>query len=125
MKQTLPVVALGLGIPLVLLSLLWSTIFPASNSWTEEKSQRMTEVSQKARQLMYKVVQAEKYNDIKSGENAAEINEQYRAAKKELEQLQGEFENQRDKPSTIASYLRWVGIALVVVGAGANFVSRG
>ncbi len=124
MKQSLPVIALGIGIPLVLLSILWSSIFPASNSWTEEKSKRMTELALQTQQLMYKVVKAEN-NDLKSGENPAEINEKYRASKKELEQLQNDFETQRDKPSTIASYLRWAGIALVIVGAGANFVERG
>lgn len=125
MKDSIPVVAMALGIPLVILSLVWPLIFPATNSWTEEKAVKMADLGKELKFVAAKIYDAETQPSIVGQENLPELKSEQREKTKELEALRKEFENQRDKPQTIATYLRWVGIVLVILGGAASFVSRG
>jgi hypothetical protein len=116
MKQSLPLILVALGVALVALGLLWKTLFPPTRSWTEEKSARMGELTKEVHALLFQVEAAKQRPSMTSGRNPAEVQEEYDSKKAELAALRAEFENQRDKPQTIASVLRWTGIALVLVG---------
>lgn len=125
MKDTVSVILVGIGIPLLLLSFLWSTFFPPGSSWTDEKATRMSELTRESHKLLYASTAAEKSRSMKSEESAAELKTRYKEATEELKALREEFENQRDAPQTVATYLRWTGIGLVLIGGAANFVSKG
>ena len=125
MKDTISVILVGIGIPLLLLSFLWSTFFPASSNWTDEKAVRMKELGREAHKLMFASEAAAANNDMKSGESAAELKARYKETQKELKAMREEFESQRDSPQTVATFLRWTGIGLVLVGGAASFVSKG
>ena len=107
---------LALGVALVALGLLWKTLFPPTRSWTEEKSARMGQLTKEVHALLFQVEAAKQLPSMTSGRNPAEVQEEYDSKKAELAALRGEFENQRDKPQTIAGVLRWTGIALVLIG---------
>ena len=125
MKSSLPLVAVLLGLLLLILSPLWGLIFPATNTWTEEKARRMTELGNEAHALLFQAIRAESRPNMKGGKNPAELRAKYNETKAELDALKAEFEGKRDRPKTIATYLRWSGIALVLIGGGAVMAARG
>ncbi|BBO32779.1 hypothetical protein PLANPX_2391 [Lacipirellula parvula] len=105
-------------------SLLWGTIFPAERSWTEEKSQRMTELGTQAHQLGGARDSARRRPNM-HGRSVSEIDSEYQKVTAELEQLRVEFEEQRDAPKRVSGVLRWLGIAIIVIGVVGNYASRG
>lgn len=124
MTSKLSLGTLLLGIVLLVGSALWGVLFPASNSWTEEKALRMRELSGKAHLLSFKAAAAKANPSMHSGPGADAVVE-YRAAQQELAGLRNEFENRRDAPTTASSFLRWSGIALVLLGGLAVMATRG
>jgi len=115
MKETAPVIAVGLGILLLAISALWGVLFPASQNWTNEKAQRMSELTGKVHGLLFKA-EAERQNPAQASGAPGEAQQAYKAAKEELDKLKSEFESQRDRPQKIAQFMRWTGIGLVLVG---------
>ena len=124
MKSTLPVAAVALGIALVAASALWGVLFPASNTWTEEKAARMRELSGKAHRLSFEAAAAKERPSMTAGRGAAEAQAAYDAARAELKILRDEFEGARDKPKTMGRYLSWVGAAMVLAGGLAAMSGR-
>jgi hypothetical protein len=124
MNKALPVVALVLGIALLVLSVAWSTLFPPTRTWTEEKSQRLAELGSETNRLKFAVVEARNRRSMHAGENPAEAQVAYDEARAEYDQLQIEFESARDTPKTAATALRWSGIGLVVLAAGFLVVGK-
>jgi hypothetical protein len=125
MKSAIPVGLVGVGVLLLVLSALWGVIFPASNSWTDEKSTQMAELTKEVHTLLFQSTAARERPNMMGGRNPAEIIEEYETKKAQLESLRAEFESQRDRPLTIANYLRWIGIAMVVIGGAAVMTQRG
>ncbi len=125
MKSALPLVAVVVGLLLLIGSGLWGFLFPASLSWTEEKSQRMSELGDKAFGLLGEVNAARNRRSLHTGRDPGETLAAYKQATAELEQLRAEFENTRDSPKTAAFFLRWSGIACIVVGAVVVWSNRG
>lgn len=125
MKSTLSTLAVALGAVLLAVSFLWGVFFPAKASWTEEKGERMAELTQQAHNMMFEVKAAEEKPSMHSGKNPAEVKAEYEKVKAELDTLRAEFEGKRDSPKTAATFLRWSGIAFVVAGAIVVFASRG
>lgn len=123
MKTALPLTALLLGIALVVLSLAWAVIFPPTRTWTNEKSRRLAELGSETNRLKFAIVQARHQPSMHSGENPAELQAQYDQVREEYDQLHAEFESARDTPQTVATVLRWSGMALVAVAAGLVFVT--
>jgi hypothetical protein len=114
--KTLSVIAVGLGIVLFLASLAWAFLFPATRSWTEEKSQHMSDLVDKAHILGGQLEGAKRRPNMHSGRSAAEIEAEYNQTKTELAELKQEFEGKRDAPKKAASYLCWSGVAFIVAG---------
>jgi hypothetical protein len=104
---------------------VWGVLFPASRSWTVEKNARMSELSEKGHILGGQLDVAKRRPNMHGGRSAAELEAEYKQVTEELTQLREEFESKRDTPKTMASYLRWSGIAFVVAGAIIVFANRG
>jgi hypothetical protein len=119
------VIAVCLGVLFLLISLVWGVLFPASRSWTVEKNARMSELSEKGHILGGQLDAAKRRPNMHGGRSAAELEAEYKQVTDELTQLREEFESKRDTPKTMASYLRWSGIAFVVAGAIIVFANRG
>jgi hypothetical protein len=106
--------ALGLGFALLVFSGLWSTIFPPTQSWTLEKSKRMSDVKARINDvgaMLYKATQRRH-----AGPDPGPIQAEYDALSKEFAQLKSEFESATERPQTTSKLLKWTGISLAVIG---------
>jgi hypothetical protein len=124
MRSFLPTAAVGLGVVLLLTSLVWGLVFPASRGWTEEKSLRMRQLSEKAHVLGGQLQAAMARPNMHGGRSAAELDEEYKQVVAELKQLGDEAEGKIEAPKTAAKILRWSGIAFVAGGALIVFATR-
>lgn len=116
MKGAISLGAVGLGVLCVALSLVWGFIFPATNQWTPEKAAALSELSDDVHKLMFQASAAEKNPRAYKG-NPAEVQAEYREKKAKLAEMQQELDSIKDSPQSSATFLRWTGIGLVVVGA--------
>lgn len=116
MKAMLPAGAVVLGVLLLMASLIWGLVFPASSGWTDEKSVQLRELRNRAHLLGGQVADAEGSPSMHKGANAAELKAEYEQVKVELKQLGNELEGKINSPKTAASILRYAGIAFVVAG---------
>src|SRR5882672_7889719 len=105
----------------MLTSVVWSMLFPAANSWTEEKVQRMTDLGIKAHELGDELDGVHRHPKARGGRTAYAIDAEYKQAVAELDQLRAEFESKRDAPKQATTFLRWSGAAFVVAGAFVTF----
>ena len=115
MKTAAPV-AIGLGILLLALSILWPILFPPTRTWTDEKSRRLKELSGKVQYAMGKLELAQSRPNMTGGENPAELKKKADEMMSELKVLQDEFSSAKDSPETISTILKWSGIGVMIVG---------
>jgi hypothetical protein len=115
MKAIAPPV-IGFGFCLLLASVLWPLLFPATRSWTDEKSRRLKELSSKAQMAMAKVEWAERKPNMTGGENPAVLKEQAAEMMAELSALQTEFTSAVDGPQTMSAILKWSGVGAMALG---------
>ncbi|QDT71253.1 hypothetical protein [Lacipirellula limnantheis] len=125
MKSALPTVAVVLGVLLLVVSLVWGLIFPASAGWTEEKSVRLGELKTRAHVLVGQVAAAQAKPSMHGGSNAAELEAEFQQVKTELTQLSDELDGRIESPKTTAAILRYAGIAFVVAGGLVVYAGRG
>ncbi len=113
MTSKLLIVAAALGLVLVVMSLLWGVFFPPEDTWTVDKSHRMSELTERAHLLHIKVKKAErKPLTADSGRDA----EEYRAVTTEFATLKSELESAKSRPETVTLGLRWGGLLLTAIG---------
>ena len=123
MKSLLPLILVASGIVLLCMSFLWPLLFPASQAWTEEKSERMTELQNDAHQLLFLAERA-KTRPTAGGPSPSEARAKFKEAEAELEALRLEFEGIRDSPNTVGTYFRWAGTATTLLGGLAVLAGR-
>jgi hypothetical protein len=114
MKSAVVSGMIGFGIVLFLLSALWSTIFPATATWTNEKANRFGEVKARLHNLSF-IVNVPKPN-LQKGQDLGQLKAEYEQLKKENEQLDVEFTSAADTPKTVSRFLKWTGLSLAGVG---------
>jgi hypothetical protein len=106
--------ALGLGFALLILSGLWTTLFPGTSSWTPEKSARSAEIKARLSNIGPLVMNPPR--SMHAGQDAGTLKAEFDALKEEDAQLNAEFESARDTPRTASKILKWSGISLAVLG---------
>jgi hypothetical protein len=124
MKSILPGAAVVVGFVLLVASALWSVVFPASRGWTDDKGQRMADLSARAHSLGFELTAAES-NTHRRGRSASEVKAEYDSVKAELNLLREELEGKKAAPNNASLVLRWTGGVLIVVGAIAVMATRG
>ncbi len=114
----LPIVfgMIGVGLLLLVLSGLWVTLFPGNASWNKEKAERWGEVKNRLHNLAFVVNAPPGRTNMHSGPELGKAKEEYQQLQKENEQLKAEFGSAYDSPRTAATYMKWGGISLAVVG---------
>jgi hypothetical protein len=122
MKMPVAVGALGLGFGLLALSLLWTTLFPATASWTPEKASRMSEISNQLNDLSAKLYAAQKRT--LGGPDAGAMRAEYDRLMAEHGQLKVDFKTVSERPTTIARLLKWAGLSLATVGVIGWFAAK-
>jgi hypothetical protein len=125
MKALFSTGAVVLGVVLVLASLVWGLVFPASSGWTDEKSAQLRELRNRAHILGGQVAAADSKPSMHKGANPAELKAEYEQVKAELQQLGEELDGKIDAPKTAATILRYAGIAFVVAGGLVVYTSKG
>ena len=114
MKLAVVFGSIGLGFLLLVLGSLWTNLFRAESSWTEEKALRSTEVQTRLSNLG-PLVKSTKPR-MHAGPDPGTLKAEFDALQKENEQLNAEFESAVDRPNTLAKILKWSGITLAIVG---------
>jgi len=108
--------AIGLGLVLLLLSVLWPVLFPATRTWTDEKSRRLKELSGKTQYAVGKLEYAKSKPNMLGGESPAVLQQKADELMQELEGLQNEFASAKDSPQTISTVLKWSGVGTMALG---------
>lgn len=124
MKSLIPGIAVAVGLTLLVGSVLWSVLFPASRGWTTEKGARMTELSAKAHSLGFELVAAEQQTH-RRGRSYSEVKAEADQTSAELKVLRDELNGKVAAPNRASSILRWSGCAFVIVGAFVMMATRG
>jgi hypothetical protein len=114
MKLGIALGAVAIGFLLLIMSGLWSTMFPPENRWTPEKSKRSTEVKERLHNLSF-IVNAPRPK-LHSGQDIGPLKLEYEELKKEVEQLNADFNSATQTPNTVSRYLKWSGISLAAIG---------
>jgi hypothetical protein len=124
MKSALPVAAVALGCLLLAVSFLWSIVFPASASWTPEKSEQLTALGNRATEIQLQLGKAQTRPSMHSGKNPAELKSELDKVEAEYKALYNEFAGATKAPESSSRFLRWAGIAFVVAGGVVVYATR-
>jgi hypothetical protein len=115
MKAKIVFGTIGVGIVMLLLSGIWTTLFPATSTWTDEKAQRQAEIHRRLHNLAF-VVGSSQPPSMHSGKDTGQAKKEYDGLKKEADDLANEFSTAHDRPQTTAKVLKWTGISLTIIG---------
>lgn len=124
MNSVLSMGSVVLGTLLLLASAAWVHLFPPSRTWTEEKSQQLSNLGGEGNRLGFAIVNAKNNPSMHAGENPAELQQQYDKVREEYDVLHQEFLNASQRPKSMSSVFRWSGIVLIMVGAVMTYVGR-
>jgi hypothetical protein len=114
MKSTVVLGVMVLGFALLVVSSLWSHLFPPTSSWTQQKAARMSEVKAQINNLGAQLYLAE--SRTYGGQDPGELKAEYNALQEEFEQLKADFESATETPQTVSTVLKWTGISLAALG---------
>jgi len=121
MKPAIIFGAIGLGFVLLVLSSVWSTLFPARATWSEDKATRWRDVKSEIYNLGFVI---NRKNSMHGGQDRGAAMAKYHELKMENEQLTSDFESAANRPNIIARALKWSGIVLAAVGIVGWFAVR-
>jgi len=124
MKSALPIAAVVLGCVLLAMSLLWGLLFPASASWTPEKSEQLTALGNRATEIQLQLDKAQTRPSMHSGLNPAELKSELEKVSAEYKVLYDEFSGITKAPKSSSRFLKWAGIAFVVAGGLVVYTTR-
>jgi hypothetical protein len=110
MKSVVAISVLGLGVLLLVLGGLWTTLFSGSSSWTEEKTARGGQVKARMNEVEHLL--------LRQPSNKATLKAEMDALTKENDELNAEFTSANESPKAMSKYMKWTGIALALVGIG-------
>ena len=116
MKSAVAFGVIGLGLLLLILSGLWTSLFPGTSNWTPEKAARWAVVKDRLHNLSFIVHAPAGRVSMHSGPDLGKAKVEYDSVKKEADQLRAEFDSAYDAPRTTSKILKWSGISLAVVG---------
>lgn len=116
MKSIIAFGLLGLGCLLLVLSGVWTTLFPGTAAWTPEKSEKWGKIQTRIHNLAPLVNNPGGSVSMHSGPDLGAAKQEYDQLKKESEVYKAEFDTAHDSPLNAAKILKWSGISLAVVG---------
>jgi hypothetical protein len=116
MKHAIGLGMIGLGLLLLVLSGLWTTLFPGTSSWTPAKGERWSEVKDRLHNLSFVVNAPPGRVSMHRGPDLGEAKQEYDQLRQENDHLRAEFESAYHGPRTAAKVLKWSGISLAVLG---------
>ena len=124
MKTTLVLVTLGIGAALLVLGLMWVTLFPGTATWTPDKAAQWAKTKDQLHNLSVLVNAPPEADPPPRGANLAEARAEYDRVKAAATKLQAEFESAYQTPRTTAAVLKWSGLGLLGLGVVGWLVVR-
>lgn len=115
MKSIAPL-AIGIGILLMALGVLWPVLFPATRTWTDEKSRRLKEISGKAQYAKGMIELAQRKPSMTGGESPAVLKGKLEEMTKEVNELRAEYSSAQDNPQVIGKVFKWSGVSVMALG---------
>lgn len=103
------------GLLLLVLSTFWVSIYPSS--WTPEKAKHLATATDRLHNLSFTVSAPPGSEPPRRHASREEAKKEYDRVKETAIKLQAEFESAYQAPRTMASIMKWSGIALLAVGA--------
>jgi hypothetical protein len=107
---------LCLGLLLLILSGVWTSVFNGTSTWTPAKAKRTAELRTRLHTLALVVDNQENVPSMHSGPELGKAKEEYEQLKKERADLSAEFQSASDQPKTAANVMRWSGLVLAACG---------
>jgi hypothetical protein len=114
--------AIGVGFLLLVASSVWTSLFPATSSWTPEKAERSAQVKDRLSNLG-PIVNSPRIS-MHSGADRGALQAEFEQLVKENEQLNADFQSAYDRPNTTSRILKWSGIGLAAIGIVGWFAVR-
>jgi hypothetical protein len=110
--------AAGLGVFLIVLSLVWTLIFPVTQQWTPERAEEYREVGLRLHNLSIQVGSAGRNPATRDQELAQleSLRKEKQEAQRRWEELQEELAAAKQRGQGVKSALRWTGAAMAVLG---------
>lgn len=116
MKSAIVFGTLGVGLLMLVLSFVWVSMFSRPASFSKEKADRWGEVKQRLHNLAFVVNAPPGTVKMHGGPDLGQAKAEYDQLKLEDEQLANEFSGAYDSPRTFATFLKWAGLSMTVVG---------
>lgn len=116
MKSAIVFAMIGLGLLMVALSGVWTSLFPGSSAWTDEKAKHWSEVKDRLNALSPIVNAVPGRQKMHGGPDPIQAKAEFEKLKAENEQLAADFTGTYNAPRTTSAVLKWGGISLAVVG---------
>lgn len=116
MKSAIVFGMIGVGLLMVALSGVWTSLFGSSSAWTDEKAKHWTSVKERMSALSLVANAPPGQRKMHGGSDPIQAKEEFEKLKAENEQLAAEFTGTYNAPRTASKFLKWGGISLAVVG---------
>jgi len=114
--KTASFTAVSLGIALLVLGALWTTLFSGTAAWTDDKADRWTEIKARLHNLAPRINTPTGSVSMHSGDDYGQLKQEYDKLKIEHDEIQVQFESAAVRPHKIAKFCKWSGISLAVLG---------
>jgi hypothetical protein len=125
MKSAVVFGMIGVGVLLLFMSGVWSSLKPGTSSWTNEKDQQLSQASDKMHLLTAKIASAESHPSMHGGPDLPKAKAELAVLVEENKTLMNEFKGIQARPHTMSKFMKWSGISLTLVGlAGWYAVSQ-
>src|ERR1700741_1706109 len=103
MKSTIVFGTMGAGFALLALSFMWTTFFPPTQRWTEEKALRMSAVKERLSNLGPVLNSPARMH---AGQDLGQLKAESIELEKEFQSLKADFESATEKPKTVAGIFK-------------------
>lgn len=124
MKQAGPVALIITGAFVLVASIAWPTVFPASTYWSESDEAELEEMQSRVHNLSYLAAQAEEQPSRRKPRISGEEFAEYRDLREKTQQRLTDRDYAISRPGFIGSILRWSGIAALMIGVSIYYVVR-
>lgn len=115
----LPLVVVGIGIFLVVLSFVWPSIMGTKVVWSEDQARELSEASAEMHRLLHEHDHGTADGNPEEGEPDVLL-----AAKERYERSEAGLQRARSLQQGPAAVFKWTGIVLALLGAVGYFVVR-
>ena len=113
------------GSVLVVLSFAWTSMFPATDRWSDEQAKEYSRAAAKLHQLHHSVKGHPQALTAPPGKSLPKATQaDLDAAQRDYDEKRADFDLARSSSSRTAQLLRWSGVGIALVGVVATWFDR-